>query len=1061
MRLHHLTMTAVGPYPGTEVIDFDRFTSSGRFLLTGPTGAGKTTIIDAIVFALYGDVAGDKDSSKDRIRSRLAGPGTETVVELVFSTSAGTYRVRRTPAYERLKRRGSGTTTQKASLKVWRLSDPAGRPSEDAALRPDEAGPELTRAIGLSREQFTQTIVLPQGKFATFLRASSDERHQLLRDVFGTRVYDELQEELRRRALAARNATEEARRHLQAAAQAFAQAAFGETPSGTQAGGQAPPDPPDVAEPEALLPTPRDLLLHAAEATAPDPQTVATVIATATQERADRLQAAHAAVQAAQQERDKAREDLDQAQALAGLLAQRRALLEAQKQLDDEADQARLTAQALDLARRAGSVAGMADRALKDLEEATQALEHERGSWEEAGWPQTPLEPALTEIKQDLTRLSSWNEVSGAPQPGQVPGLPATTAALKELETRSRQCREQAAALAEAESLEAGIPARVGLADSRRQEEARIAEQADAARKELNALPERATSLRQRLEAAHRAQERVSDLRSAHEAAQRRAQAAAKAQSVRAQREQARDAVERARTQASKAEDHAHALRTAWINATSATLVGELRPGSPCPVCGSCQHPHPASALADPVSRDDLETADQVAGLARTRLEAASTHLAAVEAELAQALASAEGRSPEHAADELEESRSRLSQAAEEAQERPGLQQELDTLSARESELRQRLGEHQEAAAALAATLVSQEQALAHDRAQVAAARGDCASVAQRRSGLSQQAEQDEDSLTRLRGLLALVSAARLSQQDLAEQMDQAGFASRDALSGARRSEAEVQEMASLVRSRDAEAARVRAGLSRPEIAALTGAEEPGLQAAGLVLDQAEDQWRLAVSQRAQAQAEADALQAQAGRLSQAVTDLVTVIGDNAPLLHVAALAAGENRESTPLATWVLTERFKEVLDFANHRLEAMSAGRYELIQVDDEKHSARKRGLGMGVLDRLGGDRTRDPRTLSGGETFYVSLALALALADVVATESGGVLMETLFVDEGFGSLDPQTLQDVLAELGRLQQGGRTVGIVSHVEELRRQIPDQVKVTSTPEGSRLTVVAS
>ncbi|ETJ06375.1 MAG: Exonuclease, partial [Actinomyces urogenitalis DORA_12] len=278
MRLHRLTMTAVGPYPGTEVIDFDRFAASGRFLLTGPTGAGKTTIIDAIVFALYGDVAGDKDSSKDRIRSRLAGPGTETVVELVFSTSAGTYRVRRTPAYERLKLRGSGTTTQKASLKVWRLTDPAGRPSQDAALRPDEAGAELLRAIGLSREQFTQTIVLPQGKFATFLRASSDERHKLLRDVFGTRVYDELQEELRRRSLAARGQAEQSRQRLLAAAEAFAEVISPEeadqhSPERTasqQAGAsEASPSPSAPEEAEALHPTAAERLRRAVEAATP------------------------------------------------------------------------------------------------------------------------------------------------------------------------------------------------------------------------------------------------------------------------------------------------------------------------------------------------------------------------------------------------------------------------------------------------------------------------------------------------------------------------------------------------------------------------------------------------------------------------------------------------------------------------------------------------------------------------------------------------------------------------------------------------------------------------
>jgi len=191
------------------------------------------------------------------------------------------------------------------------------------------------------------------------------------------------------------------------------------------------------------------------------------------------------------------------------------------------------------------------------------------------------------------------------------------------------------------------------------------------------------------------------------------------------------------------------------------------------------------------------------------------------------------------------------------------------------------------------------------------------------------------------------------------------------------------------------------------------------------------------------------------------VTALGAATGDAAALMEVSALASGSgsNRRAIPLASWVLLERFAEVLVFANQRLEHMSGGRYALVRVDDEKQTARRRGLGLGVVDRLGGEATRDPRTLSGGETFYVSLALALALADVVTTESGGIAMETLFVDEGFGSLDPEALQDVLAELSRLRAGGRTVGIVSHVEELRRQIPDQIRVGRDDRGSRLRTI--
>lgn len=190
--------------------------------------------------------------------------------------------------------------------------------------------------------------------------------------------------------------------------------------------------------------------------------------------------------------------------------------------------------------------------------------------------------------------------------------------------------------------------------------------------------------------------------------------------------------------------------------------------------------------------------------------------------------------------------------------------------------------------------------------------------------------------------------------------------------------------------------------------------------------------------------------------------DLEGAIEDSAVLARVVALATGRNALSTPLATWVLVERFNEVLVFANARLSQMSAGRYELVRVTDESGSAgrRDRGLGLGVIDHLCGSGVRDPRTLSGGETFYVSLSLALALADVVTAESGGVSMETLFIDEGFGSLDPETLQEVLAELGRLQVEGRTVGIVSHVGELRRQIPDRIEVKRNGVGSTLRIRA-
>jgi len=183
-----------------------------------------------------------------------------------------------------------------------------------------------------------------------------------------------------------------------------------------------------------------------------------------------------------------------------------------------------------------------------------------------------------------------------------------------------------------------------------------------------------------------------------------------------------------------------------------------------------------------------------------------------------------------------------------------------------------------------------------------------------------------------------------------------------------------------------------------------------------------------------------------------------------APVTRMANLASGtgsDNAHALSLATYVLGRRFEDVVAAANERLAVMSDGRYELVR-SDEKEDVRARavGLAMRVVDHRT-ERARDPRTLSGGETFYVSLCLALGMADVVTAEAGGVELGTLFVDEGFGALDPHVLDQVLAELGRLRQGGRVVGIVSHVEALKQAVADRIEVRPTPGGpSTLTVLA-
>ena len=1077
MRLHRLTMTAVGPYAGTETIDFDRFAASGLFLLTGPTGSGKTTIIDAIVFALYGDVADADDSSKDRIRSRLAGPETQTVVELVFSTSAGTYRVRRTPAYRRPKRRGTGTTPERASLKVWRLTGPDGRSADDAVLRPDEAGPELARAVGLSRSQFTQTVVLPQGKFARFLRASSDERHLLLRDVFGTRVYDDLQRELADRARGAKRAAESARADVRSAAEALIallcdadgaddDADGAPDPAETAGAGPASPAESDPAEPVSTdpAPDPADRLRLATAGAEVDAVAVEAVLDEARAGLDARLARAEADLTEARERRDRATAALEEAKDLAARLARRKDLMEAGRRLEDGAAQAREDVDRLDAAQRAARVAGVEALARRSALGARAALEDlaREGAGDGEG------EGARAEMAGALDRLDLDHLEAAAPQaeaavaPTPVPPLSSTAALLEDLRSRAKTARERAAALAPLEELEQDLDARRAELDERRAQEEELQEDIACDEGALAALPQDEDRLRTALAAARQARSRLPALELAHERAADRLEAHERLAEVVERLEKATGAVEQARAGALAAWDRAHLLRRKWISATAAGLVGELVEGEPCPVCGSLEHPAPAGADAEAVPRADVERAEDEARRAEALLQEAVLDAERLRTERDAAADRAGRGARDEALREVESAAAALEAARDEAAAEERLDAELAELGRRSAELSERLAGRREALAGLRASSRALDEGLRADVARIEAARGDAGAVAELRADCSARADADE----RLVELAARARDAVLSAIEaagtLADALRAEGFADAGALARAGLDPEAREALARRVQEAAVEAERVRRGLAEAAIAALTGEESADVEAAEADGDAAEAAWRQAVEARSRLQARRDAVGASCQALSRAVSALGAATGDAAALVEVSALASGSgsNRRAIPLAAWVLLERFAEVLVFANQRLEHMSGGRYALVRVEDEKQAARRRGLGLGVVDRLGGETTRDPRTLSGGETFYVSLALALALADVVATESGGITMETLFVDEGFGSLDPEALQDVLAELSRLRAGGRTVGIVSHVEELRRQIPDQIRVGRDDRGSHLRIIA-
>ena len=1114
MRLHTLIMTGIGPYAGTETIDFDRFTASGRFLLTGPTGSGKTTIIDAIVFALYGQVADSSGSSKQRLRSTLVDAAARSEVDLTFSTSAGVYRILRSPEYWRPKKRGTGTTRQNAAAKLWRLSAPGGHALDEPITRLEDVGAEVNRIVGLSRDQFTQTVVLPQGRFARFLRATSAERHTLLRDVFGTGVFDAIQAEIAERNRLTDREAQAARQALQARVEVAAPLlallpipdADGTPPPGALSATIVTDDAQKNAEPfpaprrtelsEALesaeLSEPAELA-ELAGAPVPDTDAIAAIGEQALARSRAALAPLAEAVERARAEAGAAHAATEAAVELRQRLDRREALLAEQAELDahraaHDADTTRL-----DAARRASQVATALHRHARTLRDlaaardlATQALfrtlntvkvsatstiltdsiadsTDDTDSTDNTDSTGTQDIPAIGPILEECeTILTSAPQAPYAPEDsGESQRLQHAESQLTALTTRTRTL---AGSLEPLVALEADLDDRWAALE--RDQALLNARRADLDEhiRALEARPARHAELETALETARQAENRLPQARVDRDAALARRDAAIRAEALDTRLAASKQAVVEATKAVESAKAHAAAQHRAWLEATAGSIVAELVDGEPCPVCGSPEHPAPADPEAGSVSRAQVEQADAERARADEHLTERVREHSDLERDHRTALEASGMRPLAELDDALAGAAEHLQSLTRASRPLAELTEQLAGFAEETTAMRDALETDRTALAEDRARLEAAQNALEQDRARCADACGEHATVAARHHALLGIADAAESARSHLAAVRTAAREATSASDDLGKALATAGFTTASQAEQAILPAAELTVLAEAVDRIRADRERVRHALTEdPRIRTLTGEETADVAGARRLQEVAEKTRETALAAHATASEAHRHLEEALEAVDRAAVRLADILAGSRALTQVAALVTGRNDASTPLATWVLLDRFAEVLVFANDRLTQMSSGRYELVRVADETGSAgrRDRGLGLGVIDRLCAGVVRDPKTLSGGETFYVSLSLALALADVVTAESGGVAMETLFVDEGFGTLDPETLQTVLAELGRLQAGGRTVGIVSHIEELRRQVPDRIEVTTTPVGSTLRITAS
>ena len=925
MRPLKLTLSAFGPYAAETVLELEKLGRGGLYLVTGDTGAGKTTLFDAITYALYDHSSGGVREGA-MLRSKYADPKTPTFVELEFEVGGKRYTVRRNPEYLRPKTRGEGFTTEKADAT---LTYGDGRPP---VTRAKEVTAAVIDVIGLDYNQFSQIVLIAQGQFTRLLNASTEERIKIFRTLFRTQRYQQLQEKLQ-----AECSDLNQRRTAQ-------NIQIGQILSGVHWAED---------DPEAET-------LAALSAQTP-PDAVAELLTQLT-ERQD------AALSAAADARSKADERLAAVQQTLGRAAAAQKLRE-------------------DLAAKQNELAG-----LLPARDAARA-EMERHAGDAAALD--ALTGQIANAETDLARYDKLEELLR-----------------QETEARGKAKQEQRKAQTHREALAALDKTLAAL----REEQGTLAN-AEAERVKLETqskeLTQRGKALR--------------DLNDLLDDCHARAQAVKTAQAA---------YQEAARTQTA-AREHRDRLERSFLDAQAGLLAQDLAEGTPCPVCGSIHHPQRAELPASAPTQAQVDAAKADADAADRSAQDASA--AAREALAAEK----EGRStlrrdakallPERFADET-------ASPATLGALRAAAAEELERLRTAYRRLQQEQKQNQ-AACQRRIQLEADLKAKTDRRTALEAAASEAEQQAAAQSAMVLSLTQQ---LADARTALPYPTRAKAEQalDTRKKQRDQLQDAKTQAETTLHRCEKAVSDAEAAIRALNAQRLPSEEEDAPADLAALQ-AEKTALEARRTTLTEQEKTLtallrpnQAALREYRQRAAERTALETR----WQWVNAL-------------ASTASGtlSSKQKIRLETYIQMTYLDRILVHANTRLMQMTAGQYELERIGAENQRSQS-GLDLGVIDHYNGTR-RSVKTLSGGESFKASLALALGLSDEVQRAAGGIRLDTLFLDEGFGSLDDESLEQAIRVLVGLTEGNRLVGIISHVAALKDRIDLQVVVKKTRSG--------
>ena len=1020
MKPLHLTIQAFGPFSGTESIDFALLGQHPLFLINGPTGAGKSSILDAMCFALYGQTTGNEREAA-QMRCDFSSADVLTEVSFTFGLAEQQYRIKRIPQQERPKSRGDGTTSQSPEAQLYRLNADGGE-TLLVAKSVNDANAEIRQLLGLNVEQFRQVMVLPQGRFRDLLMADSKERELIFSQLFQTHIYKKIEDALKEKAAGISKEKQQQDHKVIGLLESQ-----------------------DLVDEAALL--------YELDEMKPELQrALAEKIALSTQKKS--LEVEFNQAQSLQKEFDRLRET----KAAMSRLSEQQDAIDSLKKKLALATQAQRIRYQYDAANQAQNDCLSKIEQIKEIEKQKTLIEAEHKiALRDEAEAEVQAE-TLPSLKRQLLQFEAYQTLLGKRQywhEQQCVAIERLTQIEHEVESAKKANEKNQLHLTKLEEQQKTLSQSVTTEG----EQKLIFEQLThklQQRIQLQGLRDGFISLR----------ERVFDANQRCEAAQKKYL---------------------------DAEVSRKTIELSWHKNQAAMLAQDLNVGDACPVCGSVEHPRLATYLdgAPVVSDAQLDEVRQQESKLREDWQAEKINVQNVtrdlteQERLGQEFAKQLGALAEEALPSIKKRQQDQEKALIVITEQ---KKQLQLLSENIRQCIATLELDKSNISNLSKQLHDQEtlniEALSNVKTwseqlpiefrdekflqkQFNEIKGAIETIEVTQQRAQQRAQSTRTQLEKesakldanLKSLDSEKERADRLHKEWVDALMQNGFKNDDEFLKVQMDAGHLQQWQDTIAAHN-NALQRQAGVLQQLEDSLGEQELPDLEHLQAQLDDCSARLNIADTEWRRWDQRHNQLQALKAKLDAVHNDNAELEARYKIYGTLSEVANGQTGNKISLQRFVLSVLLDDVLIQASQRLHIMSKGRYQLLRKEDRSKGNKASGLELEVEDSYSG-KTRPVATLSGGESFMAALALALGLSDVVQSYAGGVRLDTLFIDEGFGSLDPESLALALTTLLDLQASGRTIGIISHVTELKEQMALRVDVLSSRVGSRIQVVAA